>query len=340
MITLEEIIFNSLMPWSSRNSDDFLFEELFTELSWVTRYEVGIYFVRLPHILREMDLNSIPELEAEWRFFAGTHIIMPDGIQKELFVFKHQKQKVRFYARLVSCCAFAELNLLAQDFEKRPNHNYQRYKLSNITLRLERIITAPVPGNEHSEEDLIIIKLTKLAAILIYLDIIAHYNRTIHTERLKLTPEAVFEELAQISMISRTTGTIAKRMKYLYLPYFRTGPEAYRDDDILPPSMLNKNKTGAELKYVNSEVEDAAKKQIDPVNQKQNDKKDKNLENRIIGTGEAIRILGCSSPTLKRWRDDGIVPYSQPNPKGRCFYKLSEIHEIAKTMKMKRVTDG
>lgn len=340
MITLEEITYNSLMPWSCMNNEDFLFTEICAQLSAVNDFNLSTYFTRLGQIIKEMGMKPLAEVTEEWKSFASTCCLIPDGLYKDLARFRHPNHKVGFYARLTSSCAFADLQLLEQDFLIHPDPNYKVYKLQTLCKRLERIISAANPETEHSEENLIIIKLTKIIAILMYLDLIVKYGRVMHLEKLKLTPDAVFEELAKVSMISRTAVRIAKQMAALYRPYFRSGPAAYRDVDILAQATVNKYKKAISPNQTNAgSMETAGAPKYQAVENKP-DKTDDKAEERIIGTGEAMRILGCSTSTLKRWRDNGKIKYYQPHAEAHCKYRLSDVEAMVEIRRSEKRDGG
>lgn len=327
MITLEEITFNSMTPWCRQNSDDFLFEELNAGLHQISGHGPGIYFTKLLQIFRKMGIPPVPELQAEWKRFARSEGKQPDALLYTLASHRHPHPKVRFYSSLLSNCVSAEFILVVQDFEEHPDHPYQRHTLKNLCFRLERIISTPNPDMDHNENDLIIIKLTRLAAIMMYLKIIAQYSRHIHTGRLKLTPDVVFEILAGIAMVSRAAGKIAKIMKEAYLPYFLSGPEAYEDDSKRKYTLDNRPHKKSSPEKVNDKPLEADVQKSRPSIE------DEKTADRIIGSGEVMKKLGIGPSTLKRYRDNGTVPYSRPNPKGRFFYKSREINEILLTMK-------
>jgi hypothetical protein len=48
-----------------------------------------------------------------------------------------------------------------------------------------------------------------------------------------------------------------------------------------------------------------------------------NLNEKPITQGECLEFLGISAPTLKHWRDLGIIPYEKPFPTSRKvrYYK-------------------
>jgi hypothetical protein len=340
MITLEEILFNSLAPWASRNIDDFLFEELNAKLYRISAYWPGMYFTKLRQGFQGLGLESDAELEAEWKFFAGTDQPIPEGLFRKLSRYRHSQQKVHFYAELLSNCGFAELNLLKQDFEKHPDFDYQRYTLRKLCSRLERIIRIPNPDTDHTEEDLTIIKLTKLTAVIMYLEIIVRYSRHIHAERLKLPPDEVFEELARIAMTSQNAEFIVKNVKTLYYPYFRTGPIAYVHDTGMEPRTNSRTEKKNGMEKTNDKTMGTKFQKSELSAENKGERQTEKNRDRIIGTGEARKILGCSSPTLARWRKKGIVPYSQPNPDGRCYYRLSEITELGVTMRKEPVKNS
>lgn len=334
MITLEEIHFNSLRPWSHHHEDPFLYRELNARLHHMPGYGPGMYFTKLQHAFPELGLEPAPETVGEWKCFAGTDRLIPEGLFSKLGRYRHPSQKVGFYANLLSNCGFAELDLLDQDFDQHPDPNYQRHKLRNLCTRMERMISMPNPDKDLDEEDLTIIKLTKLTAIIIYLEIVAKYSRQLHSERLKLTPEGIFEELAMISLESKPSGPLVREVKRTYLPYFKTGPAAYEDDQL-------REKQAHIRQQKDTGLHEASPASVGTKEKQKVSKNDK-AEDRIIGSGEVMSILGISKGTLKRWRDDEKVkiPFSRPNPKGRCYYKLSEIIEFAKTRKKNTVENN
>lgn len=325
MITLEEILFNSLRPWSHQNADPFLYRELNARLHLMPGYGPGMYFTKLRHVFPELGLEATPEIEAEWKFFSRTDRVIPEGLFKKLGRYRHSSQKVVFYANLLSNCGFAELNLLDQDFDQHPDRNYQRHKLRNLCTRLERMISMPNPDKDLDEEDLTIIKLTKLTAIIIYLEIVAKYSRQLHSERLKLTPEGIFEELARISLESKPSGPLVREVKHTYLPYFKTGPAAYEDDQLREKQVqIRQQKENGMQEAGMASVKTKEKQKVS-----KNDK----AEDRIIGSGKVMSILGISKGTLKRWRDENRIHFFQPHPTAHCKYLESDIKAMMKTIK-------
>ena len=81
-----------------------------------------------------------------------------------------------------------------------------------------------------------------------------------------------------------------------------------------------------ELITIDSEVYKELKEQINQIATFVYNSQNKIVENRWIGSDEAISLLGVSERTLQRFRSERIIEYSII--KGRCRYRLSEIERI------------
>lgn len=329
MITLEEIIFNSLMPWHCRNRDNFPYEELNAELIPVSHYGPGGYFTKLPGPFTRLVMNPSPQLAAEWKAFAEAGLTTPEGLLKIMASCRHPHPKVRFYGLLLSMIAHAETGVINKFVKANPADHHRRYKLAHHTTRLERIITISNPDTDHREENLIIVQLVKFTAIFIYLEILTRYCRHIQPERLKLTPDAIYEQLAMIRMSSEFATVLADKLLQQYETYFTRGIEAY-----IGRSTAKRRSAGVACH--SGRTTKSAKNDIltpDGRANAQQEHEANDATERMIESGEVMKLLGISKSTLKRYRDNGTVPFSQPAPNGKFFYKYAEIKALAKTIK-------
>lgn len=333
MIVLEEITFNSLMPWSSNNMDDFFFRELNATLNETKGHHAGMYFYRLLKKLDEMGVTHDPEVVAEMKVFAGTSSAMPEGMYKAIADYRHTEPKVCFYAGLIANSVFAEKHKLTKDFERHLDENYRMYKLRTLLARLERVIAFGIPEKDFDETEPGIVKITKLAAILLYLDIIAQHAGMIDAQKLQLNHKAVFEQLATVAMISDYAEYLVKKIRFQHLPYLKYGLTAYLNNSGMAKATTHKGRKKSSLSSA-AEKPDGADRKQNGIAATQQQVESKPTE-RIIGSGEAIKILGIGKTTLKRYRDEGIILFTRPKPDGRFFYRLSEVEALAPILKKK-----
>lgn len=328
MITLEEICFNQLSPWHPLNEGEELYRELIAGTEKAPHYGTGIYFETLTRLFREMGLKQQPEITAEWRVFAETGQKIPKGPFLMLESYRHPHPKVRFYAQLLANSGIAEIITLVKDLKKHTRQHYRKDRLRRLMPRLERCINISAPDREHQEEDLLIMQLTKLTAILIYLEMIRQNIKLIHTGMLKINHEAIHDQLAMIAMGSQDSKKLTKTIVDKYKNFFRHGADDFAKDTIRHNNMQkSKGKANASSKGVVNTETGQVKDGLDHNTEEKS-------EDCIIGSGEAKKILGISKSTLYRWRVNGLIkPYSQPNPKGRYKYKRSEIVALAKKNK-------
>lgn len=330
MITLEEIAFNSLMPWSERNSDEILFEELVTTLDEITGYDPGLYFSRLSNLCRDMGLKLPPHLIIEWEKFTAIHLVPPDSLYAAFGAYRHQSAKVRFYARLAAYCASAEIQNLEKEFKTHKSDEYRQYETTRLAGRLERIIITDMQVKEHGEDDLLIIKLLKTGALMAYLELIQKHGNLIPTGKLKLSPEGSFEQLASIALNSDSLKNVAIHILKQYDQYFEPCANVIPYGD-------KKTTTSPKKKAATGNInKSSGKTDKDTKGMTEEDRQgdmmtaaEKMADNsRLIGSGEAMKLLGIKRATLKRYRDSGILTYLRPNPKGKILYRLADIQKV------------
>jgi excisionase family DNA binding protein len=62
----------------------------------------------------------------------------------------------------------------------------------------------------------------------------------------------------------------------------------------------------------------------------------KNSGNDLLSTKEAADILGVSLSTLKIWKKNRLIPYSQASYKGRIFFRKSDLEAFLEKNKKRK----
>lgn len=336
MVTLEEIAFNSLMPWSRQNSDEILFDELVAALDEASGYGSRLYFSMLSQIYHEMGFKLPPDLVKEWKKFARNPAVSPDGLYGALGAYGHPHTKVRFYARLTAYCAAAEIQNLEEEFQIHTSEACRLYEITRLAGRLERIITIDMQVKEHGEDDLLIIKILKAGALMAFLELIEKYGNIMQNWKPKLTPEGAYEQLAYTAMGSDALKSIVVRILKKYTRYFSNRKEDIANDNKNPKSNLTTSpwKKGDPDSIHPSFAHADNNDKGTPIKGRQGEKTTGSElipdADTFISSGEVMHLLGITKSTLKRYRDNGTLRYMRPNPRGKIRYRRGDIDELMK----------
>jgi DNA-binding transcriptional MerR regulator len=337
MIILEEIVFNSMMPWSIQNSDDMLFAELNSTINPAEEYNTGLYFSMLLRQMKALGMATEPDVDAELRLFSGTRGNISEGLYKDIAMYRHADHRIRFYATLAATCAWAEQYLLTKDFEVHTDDNYRKYKLRVLLMRLERIIAFTIPEDALDETAPAIIKIVKISAIVLYLDLLTTYAAWTDLHRLQLQPDAVESQLVMASMELDNKNPLVAKILKAYSGYLRDGTTSPSPSQKKIKGDAGKGRKGASgVAPPAGKANSGSGKTVEETAIQQKNEPPKQPDDPIIGSGDVMRMLGIGRTTLLHYRNKGLIPFSRPNPEGRIFYRLSEIQAFAKTRKMKK----
>lgn len=348
LITLEEIAFNHLMPWMQSGYGNDSYREILRFVDHGNHKDSRQFFANLQEAYQSLNLPLNNDLQKEWSMFAGldqskNHFVFADFMPD----YQHGSHKVRFYILLTLHASQSLLSYVNLTFKIYSGTSFQKRFINRTLARVENCLQMHTAGKSENCDELLVIKILNLALVAVYLALFTRYNSCIEMRNLQLTKGRMHELLTEIHISDRTLGIMAQGLVDHYKIYF-AGPEASQ-----------KTKAGAKKAETQASTPDNFEKLRQLVTESQKNLSDdpgkqeskmpeligarsdsQNNENttpvdRIIGSGEVRKMLGISSATLKKYRDNEIVPFSRPNPNGKISYRQHDIQKLLDSDKKK-----
>jgi predicted DNA-binding transcriptional regulator AlpA len=328
LTTLEEIAFNHLMPWTNKNNDLEFYQELMRLKGNITHQGHQKFFAELVGNLTNLGYNTTTDISAEWKLFSEIHRNKRvEALTHNLASFGHYDAKVRFYSMLIAHSVCAAMISIIEQMKEYRSTPLRRQLSDKYVIRLKRILHADVPRDNHTEEDLIILKMNKLGALMIFYLLKISYRQFLHPEQ-QITHKEVTDTLSGIALADDHLKAVALKVSEEYLSLII-------QTEIQPPHPYKKAKVAKQEADVATQ-----KKQTQEIPTQQTDKENSpsanvakpnggigevESKNDIMSAAEVMKMLGVNKTTLKRYRDRQGLPHHRPVKGGKIFYYRSEI---------------
>jgi hypothetical protein len=346
--TYEEIAFNHLMPWMNSGYENDRYREILRFVDHENHKDSRQFFANLLEAHQSLKLPLSSELQQEWNMFTGlsqskVHFVLADLLS----AYHHASPKVRFYILLSFHAGQSLLSHVNLAIEQNSGTSFQKRLVSRTLARIEACLQMQTAGKSEDCDELLVIKILNLALVAIYLELYTRYKSCIETRNLQISKGRMHELLTEIHISDSMLGKIAQSLVDRYKIYF-AGPEASQ-----------KTKAGAQKAETQANTADDFERLIQLVTERQKNMSDdpgkkeskapepigaqndsENIKNttpatRIIGSGEVRKMLGISSGTLKKYRDNDLVPFSRTNPNGKISYWQHDIQKLLDSNKKK-----
>jgi predicted DNA-binding transcriptional regulator AlpA len=333
--TLEDIAFNNLMPWLDDNSDTDQFEEILRAIDINKVRHHQDFFLHLIEMHNFTDIAITPCTLNEWRDFSGIkRNKKTEEMAKQILTFDRANAKVSFYTVLIAHSVSAIMSSLKQQMTLSTGKPLKKQLVDKYVTRLKRIITADVPCEDHSEHDLLVIKLTKLGALAIFLLLLILFEGYINPYNT-LSNYDIMTAIALIGMADKELARIASAFSQAHGDFVKSK---------LQPSPTNKLKAlqqqaagktgdkGGTFSAHQTIADHVRPEQQNPANNETVGSREGEVE-RCIGSKEVMHILGIDKGTLHRWRNrkENKIPHFQYSKRGKILYKMSEINAWMKS---------
>lgn len=328
--TLEDISFNNLMPWLDDNSDIDLFEEILRAID-INNIKGHQRFFR--HVIEMQNLTDIaitPSTLNEWKAFScikrNKKIEM---LSKHLASFGRRDAKVSFYTFLIAHTVSAIMSSLQEQMAIFSSIPLKKQFIDKYVIRLKRIIEADIPCDDHSEDDLLIIKFTKLGALAIYMLLLREYKKLMNPYN-ELTHNDIMTAFAGISMTDKELAKTATALMQVYVDFVKSSQQPSPTNKLKEAKQQAAMKTGGQ--GVTPQEKQTSSDQTISENQtmanSETIRSREGGDERLIGSKELMHILGIDKVTLHRWRnrEENKIPYYQSSKRGKILYKMSEIN--------------
>jgi hypothetical protein len=334
MTTLEEIAYNQLMPWLSSEAENLRYREILRLFDYPGMQNCTKFFAALTNAYSTLKLPLGSELQQEWQIFGGLESNRKGNkIADMLTKYRQSCPKVMFYLLLTGNLISSCILYIDQTLIKYPGNSFRIYFLNRIIKKIKYSLGVRAINATVGENDLLILKIHKLSLVAIYLELLRKYRPHIPTVFNQIEPKEIVEILAGVKLFDRVLGKIAAMLLQLY-PEFQHAPKP----------MIQQHKKAAAIKKdpaINAGFMNAEKTMTEPQKTTINghDRQAKTNEGIIsqerIGSGEVMKMLCITKATLKSYRDNGIVPFDRPNPKGKITYLRSDVEQVLQTKKTK-----
>ncbi len=347
MTTLEEIAYNQLMPWLSSEAENLRYREILRLVDYPEMQNCTQFFAALTNAYSTLKLPLGSELQQEWQMFAGLESNRKGNkIADMLTKYRQSCPKVMFYLLLTGNLISSCILYIDQTLIKYPGNSFRIYFLNRIIKKIKYSLGVRAINATVGENDLLILKIHKLSLVAIYLELLRKYSPHIPTVFNQIEPKEIVEILAGVKMADRVLGKIAAMLLQHY-PEFQHAPK--------PIAQKNNKKGGikkspaANAGFMNNE-KSTTERQNNTTNGQVSQAKanassgDELEEAKLnggeiirgrIGSGEVMKMLCITKATLKSYRDNGIVPFDRPNPKGKITYLRSDIEQVLQARKTK-----
>jgi len=324
--TLDEIVFNHMMPWSNYNSDAEYYQELMRLIGDMTHQGHQKFFAELAGNLKTLGYITTTDISAEWKLFSEIHRnAKVESFTQNLANFNHYDAKVRFYTMLIANSVCATMISIIEQMNKFRSTPLRRQLSDKYVIRLKRILHANVPRDDHTEEDLIILKISKLGALMIFYLLKMNYRHYLHPVQ-QITDIEVMDTLSGITLADDHLKAVALKVSEEYLSLIKTEaqPHAHKkakvakqEADVATQKKQTQEITTQQTDKENSASANGAKPNGGIVAEER--------KNDIMSAAEVMKMLGVNKTTLKRYRDRHGLPHHRPVKGGKIFYYRSEI---------------
>ncbi len=316
--TLEDICFNNLMPWLEHNSDTEQFDEIIRAIDISTIKDHQMFFL---HLIEYMNITGTVITAStlhEWKHFSGIRRNKKiKEMTNQLSSFIRRDAKLSFYTLLISKSVSAIMSSLQEQMAIFTSKPLKKQLVDKYITRLRRVIEANNPVGDHSENDLLIIKFTKLGALSIYILLLLEYKKFIHPYN-ELTHNDIMTAFALISMadheLSKNVSALLKVYKQIRKSNSRTPgnnkPKESPKKTTLPPD--EKEVTNQEHERLRDTNKDAVETSNDV--------------NQYYTSTQVMKILSVNKTTLKRYRDKHELPYIRIGEKGKFLYPIKKFN--------------
>lgn len=327
LTTLEEIAFNHLMPWTNKNSDLEFYQELMRLTGYITHQGHQKFFAELVDNLTILGYNTTTDISAEWKLFCEINRNKRvEALTQNLASFGHYDAKVRFYSMLIAhsvCAAMISIIEQMKEYRRTP---LRRQLSDKYVIRLKRILYADVPRDDHTEEDLIILKMNKLGALMIFYLLKISYRQFLHPEQ-QITHKEVTDTLSGIALADDHLKAVALKVSEEYMSLInkteiqqhanKRAKVAKQEADVATQKTQKQELTTQQTDKENSASANGAKPDGGIVVE--------GRKNDIMSAAVVKKMLGVHKTTLKRYRDLHDLPHHRPTEKGKILYYRSEI---------------
>lgn len=334
LLTLEDIAFHTLMPWLETNSDVEHFDEIMRAIDINRIKNHKIYFLHLIELQNNTGAVVTNNTLLEWKEF--TNIRRNSKIERltnQLFTFSQRDAKVNFYSRLIAHSVSAIMSSLQLQLTSTSSKPLKKQLVDKYVIRLKRIIEADIPWDDHSDTDLLILKLTKLGALMIYF-LLAVGFRMFMNPYNELSHNDIMTAIAGISMADDDLKKIVTKVSKEYFNDVKKTSQPQPENKLKELRMKN-------VREDDHQLPDLSENQtiVDPGNNKKSDVSNKSItthsvdNENYICSAEVIKWLNIDKTTLYRWRkrEKNPIPHHQNEKGEKVRYKKSEINAWLKS---------
>lgn len=323
--TLEEITFNNLMPWLDDNSDTDYFDEILQAIDIIKIRGHQNYFIQLIEKQKTTDIAITPWVLNEWKEFTGIRRNRKiEELTNRLSSISWRDAKVSFYTFLIAHSVSAIMSLLQEQMAITSSKPLKKQLVDKYVIRLKRILEADIPMEDHREHDLLILKLTKLGALMIYLLLAMEYTRFMNPYN-QLSHNDIMTALAGISMADNGLKKLANEVSQEYSEYVKKASQ---------PPPTNKLKEIGKQDSQSTDKQDPGKQEQQyseraemKANRVKNgigDESDDEIPN--YNSKQLMKILNVTKGTLKRYRDKYDLPKIRSGEKGKFHYPKKQFY--------------
>jgi predicted DNA-binding transcriptional regulator AlpA len=333
--TLEDITFNNLMPWLEDNSDMDHYEEILRAIDINKVRHHQDFFLHLIDMHNFTDISITPGTLQEWRDFSGMKRNREtEAMAKQMLITNRASAKVSFYTFLIVHSVSAIMSSLKQQMTLSAGKPVKKQFVDKYVTRLKRIITADVPCEDHSEHDLLVIKLAKLGALAIFLQLLILFEGYINPYNT-LSNQDIMTAIALIGMADKELARIASAFSQAHGDFVKSKRQPPPTNKLKELKQQAAGKTSEKEHTFSSDQtteRDGSKEKQNPANNETAGSCSRENE-RFIDSKEVMRILGVDKGTLYRWRNrtENKIPHFQYSKRGKILYKLSEINAWMKS---------
>lgn len=332
--TLEDITFNNLMPWLEINSDVEHFDEILRAIDIYTIEDHKIFF---RHLIEMQDTTGSLITNTnlhEWKDFTNIRRNSKiESLTNQLLTLSQRDAKVNFYTNLITHSVSAIMSSLQGQMAIFTGIPLKKQFVDKYVIRLKRIIEADIPCDDHSEDDLLIIKFTKLGALSIYMLLLREYKKLMNLYN-ELTHNDIMAVFAGISMADKELAKTASALMQVYVDFVKSSQQPS------PTNKLKEAKQQAAMKTGGQGVT-PQEKQTSPdqrISENQNtanndsDEKRKEADEKYLNSKEVMEMLKIDKSTLWRYRNDpeNKIPHYQQGKGKKIYYEAGEIEEWLK----------
>lgn len=328
LITFNQIINDSLMPWLSTFGDEKKLRKLIIYIDNNNNTDKTNFFKSLLNNMNQMDIMVKNVIYDDWKYLSKyTYEYKSDTIYLINKQIVWKENIIRFYVNLLINCGLSHLYWLKENISKEDDEKLIRYKVMRSLMDCGQLIIDCNKSSVNDKNALDIMYSANMILAFMWLKILRTYNTYVDMSGLPILKEEVIHNLIyqnerseNINLLRETIlgDLMLKEKKVLNKDLIFKNDKAAEDLQNYTPDLNKiKDEFNSDLDLVKDEIENIEIKN------------DNNFE--FVKPKEATEILNISNSTLNEWRKKGKFKYCK-SIQNRFEYNKTELIKLKTQM--------